>query len=832
MGKASRNKRRHKGGGAADEGRSAHRSQHAARGGAPGRLFAGDGSQLFGLFLLIAVFYFPATRAGFVWDDMIMTGSEAVRSWSGLWQLWFETETTYHPDNTREGHFWPLVYTTFWLEHKLWGYAPLGYHLTNLLLHCANCWLIWRLLRYLAVPGAWFAAAIFAVHPVHVEAVVWVIARKDLLSTLFYLLAAFSWLRFMDAPKPGRYALALGAYIAAMLSKTIVASLPVALLIAQWWRNGRITRRDMLRVLPFFVLGLALALHDTFFYQTREAVSFDYSIPDRVLIASQALWFYLGKLLWPVDLAVIYPRWAIDATALTAWLWPLAALMVVALLWAFRRALGHGPLAGALFFAVTLAPVLGIFDSIYMQWSFVADRYQYLASLGVIAVVIGLVTHATRALTGPWRPATLAAAGALLLTFGVLSWRQAGIYEDNITFNSHIISLNPAARDVWLNLGVALANADQDTEALAAAQQAIKLRPDSLRAYTNAGKALVALARYDEAEAVLRRGIARTRDENSHISPNTDGYPGLFLDLAAVLERLEQFDEALAVYNELLQAQPGEGGGLFGAGGLLVRMGRFEEALVFLRQGLTQTQPPVSGHDFVRARLFMQMSVAAQQLGRHEEAAEHRRIALMNVPAAPGPAYGVAEPLHEDGRLSEAVAWYAAALERDPKFAVAYAAMGDALFGLGRYDEAMAQVRRARSLLPADPELARRLTHLTARTHAAQGNMAAAVAAYQRLLQRAPGDVVALRELVSLYFDYKQYAQALDVLEALAAVAPNDAEVRVNIGVVLHNLGRSEEALAQFEQALVMDPNSASAQSNRALVRQSLPADSAAPVAP
>ena len=234
-----------------------------------GRFRRGDGPWILALFLLVAVFYFPATKAGFVWDDSIVTTSQAVREWSGLRQLWFETGTTYHPDNTREGHFWPVVYSTFWLEHKLWGFHPLGYHLVNVLLHFANCWLIWRLLRRLAVPGAWLAAAVFAVHPVHVEAVVWVIARKDQLATLFCLVAALAWLRFAEAPRAGRYAGAMGAFVAGLLSKTMAATLPAALLVARWWKQGRASATDLLRLLPFFAVGLGVALNDMFFYQAE-----------------------------------------------------------------------------------------------------------------------------------------------------------------------------------------------------------------------------------------------------------------------------------------------------------------------------------------------------------------------------------------------------------------------------------------------------------------------------------------------------------------------------------------------------------------------------------
>ncbi len=776
-------------------------------------LSRGDGPWGAALFLLVAVCYFPATGAGFVWDDSIVTASKAVREWSGLWQLWFETETTYHPDNTREGHFWPIVYSTFWLEHKLWGFAPLGYHLVNVLLHFANSWLVWRLLLRLGLPGAWLAAAVFAVHPVHVEAVVWVIARKDQLSTLFYLAAAIIWLRCIDAPRPRRYLGALGSYIAALFSKTMAATLPPALLIGRWLQQGRIRMRDLLSLLPFFAVGVAIAVADTFFYQARESATFDYSVVERLLIASRAVWFYLGKLLWPLELAVIYPRWEIDPAALSAWLWPTAGVAAAALLWALRGRLGRGPLAGALFFALALSPVLGMVDNTYMQWSFVADRYQYLASVGVIAVLVGAAAQGTARLSRIGRVGAFAVAAVVLAVLGTLTWRHAGIYTDNVTFYSHIVALNPAARDAHLNLGAALSDQGRHEEALAAAQVAIRQRPEHAGGYANASHALIDLGRYEEAERMLRRGRA--------VEP---GHRNTIRNLAVALERQDRFEEALRVYDEWLGLDPLREHAWAGRAGALLRMQRHEEALAFLRRGLSELPDLAPSRDartdLLRARMRIQMSVAAHRLGRSNEAAEHRRRALRRVPDAPEPAHDMAELLREEAHFDEAVAWYGVAIERDPEFAVAWAGMGDALFAQGRYDEAMERLARADELLPADSAMRANLQRLIARTAAAQGRPAAAVQNFRATLERAPDDVRALMGLVTVHFREEEFAAALDALETLSAITPDNAEVHANMGVVLYRLGRAEEALARLERALAMDPNLASARNAIDVVRQ------------
>ena len=343
-----------------------------------------DALGILALGLLLVGSYFPAFFAGFVWDDRVFTEARAVRDIDGLWRIYFSPA-----EIENEAHYWPLVYTTFWLEHKLWGYAPTGYHIVNVLLHLINTLLLWRLVARLTVPGAWIVAAVFAVHPLHVESVAWVIERKDLLSALFYLAAFSAYIRFVAERRPGRYFLALFLFALGMLCKSIAVTLPAALLIYHWWQHGRMTGADLLRLMPFFAVGLIAAVADVAFSISREPLALGYSMAERVLIATHALWFYAGKLLWPANLAVIYPHWEVNVADPLAWGYVITAFAGVAALYRFRHRIGRGPLAGALFFAVTLSPVLGFVDFGYMQFSFVADRYQYLAGIGVMAVLVG-----------------------------------------------------------------------------------------------------------------------------------------------------------------------------------------------------------------------------------------------------------------------------------------------------------------------------------------------------------------------------------------------------------------------------------------------------------
>ena len=526
------------------------------------------------LCLLVAVGYFPATTAGFVWDDVVLTGARQLQSVSGLWQIWFEPRSLYQ----YEGHYWPLLYTTFWLEHRLWGFSPLGYHVVNLLLHAAVALLLWRVLQRLEVPGAWVAAAVFAVHPVHVEPVVWVIGRKDLMATLFYLACVLAYVRFTGDGDRRHYALALVFFVLGFLCKSIMITLPAALLIFHWWKQGRVTGADVARVLPFFLLSLLIALADLSFYKSRDPTAFDYSWIERLLIAARVLWFYAGKLVWPADMAVIYPRWEPRADDLAGWAGIAAGVALVALLWVCRRRIGRGPLAGVLFFAAALAPVLGFVDYGYMLYSFVADRYQYLAGIGVIAV---LVAAAARGLDrGPGLQANgraVAAVGvaALLVVLGALTWRQAGIYRDNTTFYSHVVALNPQARFAHHSLGMEYQKQGRYEEALAAYQTDYRLALEQpspqvriSKNYMSMGKTVEALGRPDEAEAYYRRAVE-----------NSPHYAGALESLAAFWIRRKQFQQALELFKVMLELEPQNARFYVGRGVALANLGRLDEAV-------------------------------------------------------------------------------------------------------------------------------------------------------------------------------------------------------------------------------------------------------------
>ena len=528
------------------------------------------------LCLLVAVSYFPALSAGFLWDDWALTESTPLHTWSGLAQVWFAPRAMMQ----YEGHYWPLLYTLFWLEHKLWGLTPFGYHLVNLLLHTGVVLLLWRLLRRLGVPGAWFAAAVFAVHPLHVESVAWIIGRKDILATLFYLAAVLAYIRFAEMPRGrrrgGPYLLAVALFVLGLLSKSITITLPAALLLWHWWRHGRVTLADCSRTLPFFLIGLGIVLADYAYYTGIEQISFAHTPLERGLLAAHALVFYVGKLLWPTGLIGVYPHWEPGIGDVLAWGGAVGFAAVVAVLWRRRRQLGRGPLAGVLFFAVALSPVLGFVDFGYMQFSFVADRYQYLGGIGLIAVVAGaagracqrglgmLPAHRTR----PARLAIGAAGAAILAVAGLLTWNQTGLYRDPGTFFTHVIAHNPQARHAHSNLGIYLAAEGRDREAIAIFQTAIEQQPEDAGLLVRIGALLKKQGRYEEAVARFREAL--------RLNPQ---HRDAMLNIAVVRIKQKRYAEGLEAAQKTIARYPDDAQGHHVVGLGLFRLNRKAEAL-------------------------------------------------------------------------------------------------------------------------------------------------------------------------------------------------------------------------------------------------------------
>jgi len=457
------------------------------------------------LFILALLFlvYSPVLPGSFLMDDhrLIREDNPLLNGLLTPFNLWFQTDFT-------------LSTFALWLQWLAWGEHPGWYHAANILLHGMSALLLWRLLAWLKIPGAWLVAAVFAVHPVCVNSVARIAEIKNTLSLPFFILSFWLFLRYESSrlnparPEARDYAaLWLGgsliAFVLALLSKTSTVMLPPVLLLCALWQRGRITRHDWLRTSPFFVLSFGFGLMSVWFQKHQALASAGQvlapeSFGERLAVAGRVFWFYLDKALLPFNLNIVYPQWQVNPQAITAYV-PLVILCVgMILCWRFRHRWGNNVLFGLGCFGVTLFPVLGFFDSQFLTRWQVSDHLQYLP-------LMAPVTLAVAALAAWLNPKILRyVAITLVLTLSVLSFQRAQAFATEEKLMRDTLAKNPTAWAALDNLGVILAKRQNYSEATEYFEAALRANPnndaDKASAHSNLGQALAVQGKFADAE--------------------------------------------------------------------------------------------------------------------------------------------------------------------------------------------------------------------------------------------------------------------------------------------------------------------------------------------
>lgn len=561
-------------------------------------------SMLIGAAIIIVstlIAYLPAMRSGFIWDDdYYVTRNERLETWDGLPRIWFDIFP--HPAKYPLPQYYPMTHTSFWLEYRLWGESPAGYHAVNVLLHIGNAMLIWLLLRKLSVPGAWLAAAIFAVHPLNVESVAWVSERKNVLSLLFFLASLYVYLRYAGviegAPKlakivkpksdspddepatefqlftlpddPQRlYALAAVLFLAALFSKTIAYAMPAAALLILWWKKPRLAMKDLLGLLPLVIVGVAMGLLTSYLEKYRVGIALrpgpwhyaDSALADfaaRCIIAGQAIWFYLLKLVAPLGLSFNYPRWELNPSNIGSYIFPIsAAALLLAVVGMHRRLGGRGTAVAVLFFVGMLFPALGFLNVWPMQYAFVANHFAYYSSIAACALFAAVVVRKA--------PLDAAAAGAavILVVFSILSFRESSTFSDSRTLWA--TTWTRSGKTSWMaanNYGVQIIEQD-----LSAAEKWFKA---ALQVNPNAVDALRNLARIAATRAIAMQEVERALQSASTTQRAATSLP--------TRSSADYFAESIDYCRKAIAIDPNYVDAHFFMGRILLTIGKVEEA--------------------------------------------------------------------------------------------------------------------------------------------------------------------------------------------------------------------------------------------------------------
>ena len=684
---------------------------------------------LSGLLLIAFVFiaYAPVFHAGFIWDDEShLTRNPCIVGPLGLKEIWTSTQAVYYP----------LVLTTFWVLHKFVGLSPLPYHILNVVIHAGSAVLLWRVLRQLGVPGAWLGAALWALHPVMVQSVAWVTELKNTQSCLFYLLSIYcflDWEKQTQITQTRRveislmFGLSLLCFVLATLSKPSVVMLPAVLALCVWWRRRRIQWRDAVALVPFAAisaLASAWTIWEQKFHAGAVGPDWAQSWPERLIIAERAIWFYLAKLFWPHPLIFIYPRWQLQPSQFMAYLPLLLAVMGLIALWFLPGKAGRAVFFAGAYYVMSLFPVLGFFSVYFFRYSFVSDHFQYLASMGPLALVAAAGTEGfnrlatVESLRRGMPFLRLCLCTVVLFLLGILTWQQTAVYHDLTTLYTTTLALNPGCWMAHYNLGIALRDRGETDQAITHYRQAIALRPGYAEAHYNLGRLLADKGEFNDAVTHYEATLAINPDD-------AEGHN----NLGATFVQQGRIDDAIAHYQKALAIQPD-----------------YAEASCNLADAL------LSKADLDGAIIRYLTCVAA-------------------FPNQPDAQYNLASALLRKGRIDEAIVHYEKVLELLPENANARVNLGSAFLAKDRVVDAIAQYKEALRLAPDNVAAQSNLAWLLATSpDPSLRNGPEAVVLAEQARRSSDGKPLILRILAAAYAEADRFSEATDTArEALRA---------------------------------------------------------------
>lgn len=710
------------------------------------------------VFALTLLAYLPALTGTFIWNDTDYVTNPALRSFSGLVRIWTEFGAT--------EQYYPLLHSAFWAQQRLWGDQAFGYHLVTLLAHAGCAVLFGSILRRLTVPGAWIAAALFALHPVHVESVAWISEQKNTLSLLLYLASARVYLEYDAERRPRDYTLAAALFGLSLLCKTATATLPAALLVVFWWRRGSLGwKRDLRPLLSWLLAGAAAGLCSSWIERhLGGANGAEFTAPwlERVLIAGRAVWFYLGSLVWPFNLNFVYPRWSPDAGVSWQWIYPLAAVALVAGLWTLRRR-SRAPLATLLLFAGSLFPVLGFVNLYGARYSWVWDHWQYLPDLAPLTLAGAALALGIKKLDPAWERLGQAAIAGLFALLATLTWQHSREFHDDETLYRATLRRNP---DCWMahaNLAVLLASDPaRRAEVLGHFETALRLKPDSADIHNSLAQLL---AQDPDSQAAARKHY----DAALRLDPNLATAHN---NLGRLLCQTGESETAVAEFRRALECNPRLASAGANLGTVLCALNRPAEAVPVLQQALAAEPTLAAAH--------LALGNALRALARPTEAEPHLREALRLDLAAVDVRISLAELLLEQDNLAAALPLLRDAVAKDPASAEAHCQLGKTLLRIGNTTDGLAQLREAVRLRPRWTPAHHALGNALARA----GDMPGAIQEFRSVLEVEPDDFRARNNLANALLASERFTEAEREYEVALRQQPGNQAIRDNLRYV------------------------------------------------
>ncbi len=732
------------------------------------------------------------------------------------------------------GAWIPITSLSYMLDYEFYGLHPKGYLFTNLFFHIANALLLFIILLRMTGslwPSA-FVAVVFALHPINVESVAWIAQRKNVLSTLFWLLTMWAYVLYVEKRDIKRYVLVILFFALGLMSKTMLVTLPFVLFLLDFWplarfkleRTGESFKnlkqnkpispgasalRLILEKLPLLILSVLASVR-----QVSETSAFNNCtslmlgkqyINDSACIAAPDLFSlqarftngmfsyldYLGKMVWPKGLAAFYPH---PGDTLSVWKGVLCGMVLVGLTIIAIRLVKRAPYfaVGWFWYLGTLVPVIGIFKTIGAHG--MADRYVYVPLMGVFIIIAwGLLD-----IFAEWRykkKVFSLLAGVLIPTLMVTTWVQVSHWKNSVTIFKHAINVtdnkNPNLALIHNTLGMVFLSMGKAEEAVSHYKMAIELKPDLAIAYTNLGIARLSTGKTEEAISHYKKAIKVKPDHAS-------GYYNLGIALSA----LGKTEEAISHYKTAIKLRPDYVEPRNNIGLILEEHGKTHEAISYYKTAIKLKPGYAAAYSNLGNALFTQKKI--------KEAISYHKTAIKLRPDFVPAHINLGNALFALGKTEEAISHYKKAIKLNPNFAIANSNLGNALFALGKTEEAISHYKKAIKL---NPNFAMVYANL-GNALSSLGETEKAIAHYKMSIKHKPDYIMAHHNLGVALFATKNFKEAIFHYKEAIKYRPNYPMAYTNLGNALFALDKAEKAVSQYKVAIKLKPDYAEAHQN------------------